>query len=1105
MNVKLHKIGICMSKLAIYAMIVCQSLIMAMASGSEAQRKLLDEIPIFIENTSEYRSLTDVISEIESKGEFTFAYSKRDVKEKVIRLDEQNWTMESLLKEISVQGRFAIRRVNETITLNPVGGQELPDVDEKVTLQNSISGKVTDENGEPLPGTTVLEKGTTNGTITDVDGAFNLSAAEDAVLLISFVGYQSQEVSVAGRSEITVQMTLDAEQLEEVVVVGYGVVKKSDLTGTVASISTEETKDIPNTNVLQALQGRVPGLNITTPDRPGESPGVIIRGTNSLNASNTPLIVVDGIIYNGSLNDFNVNDIEKIDILRDASAAAVFGSRSANGVIIITTKTGTASKPTFNFNTYHGVSSPVKLIPLLDGPGYIQKVLDYRESVGLEADPNNIEDYLLPTEAENYRNGQTIDWYDEIIKNGKTSHYSLNVSGKSDLTDYYLSGSYLKQDGIVENDNFERINLKANFTNHITDWYSVSVRTAFSRSDYSGVAARLVYGLSPYGSFWENEATRTLREFPTEDFFFSNPLFNTFIDNEEVGTSLFGIVSSELKVPFIDGLKWTLNYSPNLLTRKESNFWSNKLQAGRTTNGRGEKEITEEFNQTLDNIISYNRVFGGIHSVDLTFLYSRQYARYERTFAAASDFFNHATGYNNLGLGAVQQSDSDLQDQNNVAYMARLNYVFDNKYMITATVRKDGFSGFSQGNKYATFPSIALAWTLSNESFMDNLSWLNTLKLRLSYGVNGNQALGRYRTLARIGSGQYVFGDGGSTISTVHISSMANNNLGWETTRVKNIGLDFSMVKSRLSGSIDVYSSNTSNILMNRNIPSTTGFSSVWTNIGKVHNHGFEVMLNSVNIERNDFSWESGFTFALNRNRIEELLGEDLDGDGIEDDNIANSWFIGEPLGVIYGYKVDGIYQLEDADIPTGFKPGDFRVVDVTGDGSITPEDRTILGSRLPNYTFSISNTLHYKNFSFYVLVNSIQGGGDNYYVGNNIEMHNVNNTFSTWTERFNVHDVPYWTPQNPSNEYASIHYVPTFPHPYLEDRSFVRLQDITVSYSFDKSPLEKIGVLGLRLYLSGKYLYTWTKWTGYDPENQTTIGDFPMLRTFTMGADLKF
>jgi TonB-linked SusC/RagA family outer membrane protein len=464
----------------------------------------------------------------------------------------------------------------------------------------------------------VLIKGTTAGTITNSDGSFRIQVPENAnTLVFSFIGMKTTEVDITNQSTVLVAMEEETIGLEEVVAIGYGYIKKSDLTGTVSSVEVEKTKDLPNTNVLQSLQGQVAGLTVGTPNRPGGSPSFRIRGINSLSASNTPLIVVDGIIYNGSLNDFNVNDIEKIDILKDASAAAVYGSRSANGVLIITTKMGVTNKPVFNFNSYVGISNPTDLIPVKDGPGYLQKILDFRTALGYEADPAKIETYINLTELENYRNGKSIDWYDYIVKSGISQNYNLNVSGRSENTQYFLSGTYLSQEGIVENDNFKRFTFRGNFINNITDWYTVSLRTgSYSELDYSGNQAGLYWGLSPYGSYWEDEAAGVYKEYPMEDPYFSHPMINTYVDNKDKQSSLFGLFSSELNFPFLNGLKWTFNYSTNKRINRTYNFWNNTLAigGGKTSNGVAVKNIGEAYDWTLDNILNYRKVFREVHN-----------------------------------------------------------------------------------------------------------------------------------------------------------------------------------------------------------------------------------------------------------------------------------------------------------------------------------------------------------------------------------------------------------------------------------------------------------------------------------------------------------
>lgn len=1055
-------------------------------------------------------SLKEILQSIEDQTGYVFFYKASDLPAKQISIRVKDASIEEALNACFkgypltykiVKRNIVIRRSPEPPGRRRSFRRPVP------ALADTVRGRVTDTTGAPLPGVTVQIKGSTRGISTDESGTFSLEAGEDDVLIFRYIGFATREipVSAAAAGPLHIILREDVAGLDEIVVVGYGTQKKGDITGSVARVRMDETADLPNYNMLQSLQGKVPGLNITSPDRPGEVPGLSVRGTNSISAGNSPLIVVDGIIYKGNLSDFNPNDIATIDILKDASAAAVYGSRAANGVLLITTKSGTTDKPQFQFSTYHGIQKPDRLIDVLDGPGYLQKVLDYREATGLEADPANIDEYLTVVEAENRRNGLTIDWMDRTIQTGVIGNYHLNVSGKTPHTNYYISGTYFTNEGILVNDDFDRITLNLNLTNSITDWYSVSIKSMFSSQDRSGREADLdqAYRQSPYGSFYDENGPGGLNLYPVGDTQGTHPLANTLIENKNIRTSLWGLFSHNLKVPFIPGLTWTLNASANLRNRGINEFLDNASSSqGRVENGIGTKEETKNLDWTIDNILNYRTILHGVHSLDATFLYSRESSREDVSRMRGNNFFTQILGYNNLGMAQVQRIESNYEDQNSVAYMGRVNYGYDDRYAVTFTVRRDGFSGFSQNNKYATFPSVAFAWTVTNEEFLKNASWLNYLKLRLSYGKNGNQAIGRYQSLARMGSNNYVFGN--TSVETINVTSMANTELTWETTTNRNIGIDFSILDERINGSVDVYTSTTEDILLRKALPETSGFSEILSNVGQVHNHGVEFSLNSVNLKKTRLSWESGFVFMLNRNRIDKLTGQDANGDGIEDDDIGNRWFIGESLESVFGYQTDGIYQLDESGIPPGFQPGDFRIADTNNDGEITPEDRTILGNTLPNYSFSISNRVRYRNFSLYVLVHSIQGG-KGYYVGNNNNTRNVNAPYTTFSERFNVPDVPYWTPSRPSSDYPRINYNPPLPHPILEDRSFVRIQDVSLSYDFNTAFLDKMRVNGLRLYVSAKNLHTFTSWTGYDPENATTIRGFPFLRTYTLGVDLKF
>lgn len=1077
------------------------------AKDAFSQSILEKKFTLFVKNVS----IEKLIMDVQKEANVKFSYSSNVlIAGKTFDYQAVNKTIQSFLDEMILPNGINYREVNNQIVLftQTKSSSSLPfAASVRSNQERVIEGVIYNEQGQPEQGVSVKIKGSAAGTMTDADGRYSIEGPDgNFTLVVSAVGYVTTEIVVTNQTRLNITLKAADKVLDDVVVVGYGTQRKADVTGSVVRISTEKTSDLPNYNILQSLQGRAPGLNVTSPDRPGENPQITIRGVNSISASTNPLIVLDGVIYNGNLSEINANDIASVDVLKDASAAAVYGSRAANGVLLITSKTGKTGSPQFNFNTYFGRQVADNLVKVLDGPGYLQKVLDFREATGLVADPSKIDTYITVTEAQNKNNGVTTDWMDKVIRQSNMTNYHLDVSGKSSNTNYYVSGTHFRQNGIVLNDNYNRTTLNLNLTNKLKDWLSVSFKTMFSAQDFSGREASLTsaYQQSPYGSFLDPNGPGGYALLPVGDPLGVNPLANTLINNKDKRNSLWGLFSSNVDVPFIPGLRWTMNYSANL-RNAQTNEFIDKLSstAGTTANGIATKNFAQSYDWTFDNYLNYKRKFG-LHNLDATFLISRERNQVETNEMIGRNFFTEANGYNNMSIAGVQQVASNFEEQNSIAMMGRINYGFDNRYALTLTTRRDGYSGFAERNKFGIFPSVAVAWTATNEKFMKDISWLDYLKLRLSYGENGNQAVGRYQSLARMTTSNYVFGQ--TSVATVFVNSMANSNLSWETTTSKNIGIDFTMLNWRINGSVDVYASRTRDILLKKALPQTSGFSEIFTNIGEVANKGVELSLTSVNIKNDtrQFQWESGFVFALNRNKILKLTGADVNNDGIEDDDIRNQWFIGEPLGSIFGYNINGIHQLNEPGIPVGFRPGDFRIVDKNKDGVLNASDRMILGNNLPSYTFSISNTVRFKQLNLYVLINSIQGG-NGYYMGNNYATRSPNAPFTTFSERFNVQDVPYWTPKRASNEYPRINYNPAFPHPVLEDRSFIRLQDVSLSYSFERSMLDKLKLSNLRIYLSGKNMFTITKWTGYDPENGSTLVNFPLMRTFTMGLDLKF
>ncbi len=605
---------------------------------------------------------------------------------------------------------------------------QVPKEDEENDIQRIISGTIVDSDGVPLPGATVLESNTKNGTLTDFDGNFSIAVSgNDSILVISYLGFMSKEINVNNQTDLSITLEEDTVGLDEIIIVGYGSQRKADITGSVVRITPEKTRNLPNSNVLQAIQGRVAGLNITSGNSAGSSPDVLIRGANSLSASNSPLVVVDDVIYNGSVSDFNANDIESFNILKDASSTAVYGARAANGVLLITTKKGRSGKPKFKFNSYIGYQSAAKLIDLMDGAGYEQKIVDFNA-----ANPTaNVT--LTAIEEANKASGTQTNWLDLITRSGIISNYELNVSGGTDRTTYYISGSIFDEEGIVKNDNFKRLNLNLNLNTKLTDWWSLAFNSSFINRNLSGRPASMynAYSQSPYGNVFDENGPSGFARLPIGDQLGLNPFINTLVDEENKRTSLRGVVSSKIDIPFVKGLKWTMNYGGNIRNDRTNSFINNQLTASSMAqNGVAQKEHERNYDWTLDNILNYTNTIGEKHKIDVTLLYSRESREGDLTQARANDFVSQALGFNALALGAVQESLSQRDAQNSLSQMGRLNYVFDRKYAFTYTARRDGFSAFAENNKYAIFQAGAFAWTASNEAFLEDSKWLNYLKLR---------------------------------------------------------------------------------------------------------------------------------------------------------------------------------------------------------------------------------------------------------------------------------------------------------------------------------------------------------------------------------------
>ncbi|WPR76124.1 TonB-dependent receptor [Algoriphagus sp. NG3] len=1091
-----------MTKYTLYGFLF-QMLALNVVLAHTIKAQKIDEV--YVKASFSEEMLLRVLQNVEKQTEFHFTIQENEeYLTKKVSINHSNISVEDLLKEIGKQTGLNFQQVNRNISMWLADSRTSSDNEKSEPVQIDITGKVTDNFGEPLPGVTIMVEDSAIGTVSGIDGEYTISAEPMDVLVFSFIGFMQQKITVGNQTEINVTLLEDEQALDEVVVVGYGTQRKSDVTGSVVKANIDAFRESPNVNIAQSLQGTVPGLNVGQVNRAGQNPSISIRGRTTLSGNQSVLIVVDGIIFTGGLNDLNPNDIESIDVLKDASSMAIYGAQAANGVLLITTKSGkTEQKPVFNYTGSVTTQTPANRPELLDREGFLIKVRDQDWELAFLA-PDYIQpnpDYDVgarfePTMYNGYLDGTEFDWWKESTQPGYITNHDLSVRGATGESSYYMSTSYTKQEGFIMNDQYERITARINLDHQILDWFRFGVQTFGSFADNSGEIPGMqnITTMPPIVVPFDEDGIIIMNPDGAQR---TNPFIAPLSNDFDKRNSLFANVYADIEIPFIEGLKYRVNFGNNASWRR--NYRSNVYGSG----GAGEafKRNFNSYDWTLDNILTYTKKFNNSHGIDVTAVVGRRELRYESTQANGTNYNNLNLGYNDLSLGQVQLIHSNAWSESYLYQTVRVNYDFKSKYLLTATVRRDGFSGFSENNKFGVFPSIGLGWVLSEESFLD-LPWVDRLKLRASYGTNGNLT-SRYSSLARVNIfPAYVFGNGGSTEFGQSVSTLSNSDLSWETTTGYNFGLDFTLFKSKLTGTLDYYQNTTNDLLFSINIPEVSGFNSISTNLGEIANRGMEFSLKGDLINRGQFNWNANFNIAFNRNKIVSLLGLDADGDGVEDDLVASGLFIGQPISAIYNYESAGIIQLGE-EAPPGFFVGTHRIVDHNNDGVIDANDRVIIGRSEPAFNFGILNEFNYKNFTLRFFINSIQGGKDGYRGLNNPNFGSADNA-----RRYNVFkEYDYWTPANPNARYRAQDKVPGIEYQYYGDRSFVRLQDVTLAYRLDQNTTEKWGLQGLKVFASGKNLATFTDWVGWDPETGSGLqtNGIPVMRGFSVGVDVSF
>ncbi|HKJ43708.1 MAG TPA: TonB-dependent receptor [Sunxiuqinia sp.] len=1033
------------------------------------------------------QQIKEILGEIENQTQFSFMYDNNqvDVNRKV-NLDAQGKSVAEVLDELFAGTNTTYKVIDRHIML-------FKKDDPTYTYQNqTISGTVTDSNGEPMPGVTVVVKGTTRGTITDVSGNYTIDASGSDILVFSFIGMASQEIPVGEQSTINVQMKEEAVGVDEVVVVGYGSQKRSDITGSVTSVPKERLGKLPVTNLMHAIEGSTAGLNVTQNSSvPGSSGTMQIRGINSINANTSPFIVLDGIPFFGQTNDINPNDIESIEILKDASAVAIYGTRGANGVILITTKRGnkSAGAPKITYNGHVGVETMEHKLKPMSPERFVQKYADYNTQNGLA------QTSVLPnaSEIENYNAGITTDWLDETTQLGNIQDHNLSISGGTDHVQYYVSGSYLDEKGVVKGYQYKRTSFRSNIDAKINDYLKVGTSAFFTNNNKDGGHANFLNGMamSPYSVPRDENGNYIIYPMAPEQLF-SNPLLGLTTDQLNRSLNLTGNGYAEVTPGFAKGLKYRLNASYIMNIARTASYTG---RADNDQSGTATVSNDNTSNWVIENILSYTKDFGKNH-IDFTGLYSAQKVDYFRNWAQSKSFINDALSYYKMSAGVSQANDTRGNGYTLVSQMGRINYSYDSRYLLTLTARRDGYSAFGANtNKYGLFPSMALGWNIANESFMQGMDQVNQLKLRFSYGQTGNQAIDPNQTETTAATVQYPFG--GTALTGVLYNTLGNVNLNWETTTASNVGVDFGFFNFRVAGTVEVYKTKTKDILLKRNLPGITGYQNVWANLGKMQNVGLDVTLKTVNISTDDFKWSTDLNFSTYKNKILDLYGDGKD-------DIGNRWFIGQPIHVVYNYEKTGIWQ-EGEDVSQtdpGAQPGDLKYKDQNGDHQITADDRVILGQSDPKWIGGMTNTFSYKNFNLSIFLQTSQGG-----LKSNRDL-----TYADEAWRRNLPaDWHYWTPENKDNYWPGLAAYKNYRgYSFPEDWSYLRIKDITFSYNVPKAVLNQYKIDDLTLYVTGRNLYTFTKWFGWDPEmNYDSRGsgdwtnNYPPVRTISFGLNI--
>lgn len=1059
-------------------------------------------------------TLSELISQIEKQTNYLFIYSKNDLNlNRKIKTKPASKPVAEMLDEALKGSNIRFKFANNYISFYKRDAEEVSVVQQSAK-KRTVTGRVTDASGEPIIGANVSDTRTKAGTITDLYGRFSLTVEDNSTLTISFIGYMEQRVAVKDGAPLNIKLKEDAQLLDEVVVVGYGSMKKSDLTGSVVSLKAEDINSPANSSLLQMMQGRAAGVTITQSSaQPGGAASIKIRGTSSVNAGKTPLYVVDGFpvdntnFYPGSgdvfdgpkkdpLNSINPSDIESMEVLKDASATAIYGSRAANGVVLITTKKGKEGKARVTFNSSFGIQVIAKRFDVLNGKEFAQVYNEMQEFNGKKPYYDDVEQF-----------GKGTDWFKAVTRTGMITNHDVALQGGNANTKYLVSANYHRNNGIVENSSFERYSFRLNLDQKISSKVSLSLTSLWSNTSDNNVAAGTrAEDTGVLGGAYAFPSNVPIRN--AEGKFSDNPHYVlmsnpvSLLDIDDKIRSRRAMVNASLNYTPTSYLFLKLQAGTDMQNAKREYYNPTTTRKGAGAGGIASVTATQGASNLLEGTVTFKKSFNK-HKLDIMAGYTYQDFLFEDLSTKATNFFTDYFGYNNIGIGEERPAVGTAKSKNVlISGIARANYNYDDRYLFTATFRADGSSKFEKNRRFGYFPSFSVAWRISNEVFLKDFSALSNLKLRVGYGETGNQDIGSNSYMTLLGKGDvYVFGD--RVVTTLVPKNAGNPLLMWETAKQLNVGVDVGFFNNRLSATVEYYQTTTDNLLLQFTTPAYSGYSSQWRNAGKIQNRGVEFTLNTQNILTRDFQWETLLTVSHNKNLWKDRAGLPLPQIGASEN---------DPVNAMYGYLFDGIWQ-EGDDIKNSAQPnsvpGNIRYADIGGrneegkfvpgpDGKIDAADITYLGTPDPKVEFGFANDLTYKNWNLNIFFNARVGGKTfnqfRSYYENPARVYEGVNAFRTVLNR--------WTPAHP---HTDIHSGKANPYGsdsnslYIEDTSFLRLKSIRLTYN------TKFGTIPFSVYVDAQNVFTVTKYTGYDPEVDGSYSGYPPCRTFLAGLKVSF